>query len=125
MLKEKSLFANYNDEKIAKRELEVGYITYRTLADYVGDMIMCNDIMCRYGNGLDVINFDNLFNEEGYPYEIFQYFIITRSGYEFLEEYAPNEILFYDNELDIYVWGITHLGTSWEYVFTDIKVECE
>lgn len=123
MVNEKSLWANWKDEKIAKRELEVGRITYRTLADYVGDMVLCNKIMYRYGNGLEVTNFDNLFDENGNAYDIFQYFIITDSGYEFLEEYAPEEIIFYDDELDLYVWGITHLGTSWDYVFTSIKVE--
>ena len=79
--------------------------------------------MQRYGNELEVINFDNLFDENGNAYDIYQSFIITDSGYEFLEEYAPEEIVFYDNELDIYVWGITHFGTDWDYVFTSIKVE--
>lgn len=123
MVNEKSLWTNWKDEKIAKRELEEGRITYRTLADYVGDMVLCNNIMYRYGNGLEVINFDNLFDENGNEYDIFQYFIITDSGYEFLEEYAPEEIIFYDDELDLYVWGITHWGTGWDYVFTNIKVE--
>lgn len=123
MTNEKSLWVNWKDEKIAKRELEAGRITFRTLADYVGDMVLCNNIMQRYGNELEVINFDNLFDENGNAYDIYQSFIITDSGYEFLEEYAPEEIVFYDNELDIYVWGITHFGTDWDYVFTSIKVE--
>lgn len=123
MTNEKSLLVN-PDEKIAKIELETGRITYRTLADYVGYKILCSDkILKRYGKELQVNNCDNLFDEEGNPYEICQYFIITRDGYEFLEEFAPNEILFYDNELDIHIWGITHWGTPWKYIFTNIKAE--
>jgi len=28
----------------------------------------------------------------------------------------PEEPVFYDAELGLYVWGITHFGTSWDYV---------
>ena len=28
----------------------------------------------------------------------------------------PLEPVFYDAELGLYVWGITHFGTSWDYV---------
>ena len=27
-----------------------------------------------------------------------------------------DEPVFHDEELDLYVWGITHFGTSWDYV---------
>lgn len=51
--------------------------------------------------------------------EIFQYFIVSDNGAEILKEI--NEIVFYNEELDMYVWGVTHWGTSWDYVLTDIK----
>lgn len=51
--------------------------------------------------------------------EIFQYFIISHSGAEILKEYT-DEIVMYNSELDLYVWGVTHFGTSWDYVLTDI-----
>lgn len=54
--------------------------------------------------------------------EIYQYFIVSDNGAEILERY--NEIVFYNEELDMYVWGVTHWGTSWDYVLTDIKI-CE
>ena len=81
-----------------------------------------NDISKREQSFLVEFSF-NIEDEEGNPYEICQYFIITRDGYEFLEEFAPDEILFYDNELDIHIWGITHWGTPWKYIFTNIKAE--
>lgn len=52
--------------------------------------------------------------------EIFQYFIVSESGAEILQE--AGEIVFYNDTLDMYVWGVTHWGTSWDYVLTDIKI---
>lgn len=57
--------------------------------------------------------------EEDFP-EIYQYFIVDGNGAEILKRY--NEIVFYNDVLDMYVWGVTHWGTSWSYVLTDIKI---
>ena len=61
--------------------------------------------------------------EEDTYYDIFQYFIIDNRGAEILEELAPNEIVYYNENLDIYLWAITHYGTSWDYVLTDIELD--
>lgn len=55
--------------------------------------------------------------------EIFQYYIISDNGAEILKNWT-NEIVFYNEELDMYLWGVTHCGTSWNYVLTDIKLNC-
>ena len=52
--------------------------------------------------------------------DIFQYYIVDDNGARILKEI--NEIVFYNEELDMYVWGVTHYGTSWSYVLTDIKI---
>lgn len=57
--------------------------------------------------------------EESYNTECYQYYIVDDRGAEILKEI--NEIVFYNDELDMYVWGVTHFGTSWSYVLTDIK----
>ena len=57
--------------------------------------------------------------ENSYNAEIYQYYIVSSQGAEILKEI--NEIVFYNEELDMYIWGITHYGTSWSYVLTDIK----
>lgn len=51
--------------------------------------------------------------------DIFQYYIVDDNGARILKEI--NEIVFYNDALDMYVWGVTHFGTSWSYVLTDIK----
>ena len=57
--------------------------------------------------------------ENSYNEEIYQYYIVDDNGARILEEI--NEIVYYNEELDMYVWGVTHWGTSWDYVLTDIK----
>ena len=57
--------------------------------------------------------------ENSYNAEIYQYYIVDDRGAEILKEI--NEIIFYNDEFDMYVWGVTHFGTSWSYVLTDIK----
>ena len=57
--------------------------------------------------------------ENSYNEECYQYYIVSDNGARILEEI--NEIVFYNEELDMYVWGVTHFGTSWSYVLTDIK----
>ena len=55
--------------------------------------------------------------------DIYQYFIVSNNGAKLIEEYT-NDPLFYNEELDMYVWGVTHCGTSWSYVLTGIKLNC-
>lgn len=57
--------------------------------------------------------------ENSYNADIYQYYIVDDNGARILEEI--NEIVFYNEELDMYVWGVTHYGTAWSYVLTDIK----
>lgn len=57
--------------------------------------------------------------ENSYNEECYQYYIVSDNGAEILKEI--NEIVFYNEALDMYVWGVTHYGTSWSYVLTDIK----
>lgn len=56
--------------------------------------------------------------------DIYQYYIISASGADILQSYT-NEIVYYIEQLDMYIWGVTHWGTSWDYVLTDIKIETE
>jgi hypothetical protein len=108
--------------EVSEYGLKNGYLDYLTLSKIVGDMILNNYVMEETGyenwqieNGLEE-------NDDGYPYEIYQYYIITAAGVRFLEEYT-DEIVYYNEDLDMYLWGITHFGTSWDYVLTDIRLK--
>lgn len=60
------------------------------------------------------------YEEEEEP-EIFQYFIVDRLGAQLLQDI--DEILYYNEVLDMYVWGVTHFGTGWDHVLTSIKID--
>jgi hypothetical protein len=101
-------------EEVSKYGLENGYLDYRTLAKIVGDMILNNIIRDRTMMDWEMVNGE--FTEI-----VFQDYIISEQGYNFLAEFT-DEYVFYNENLDIYVWSITHYGTSWDYVLTDIKL---
>lgn len=73
---------------------------------------------------VDEINdqIEELEREQDEQREIFQYFIISDNGAEILKEHT-NDPVFYIPVLDCHVWGVTHWGTSWDYVLTDVKLE--
>ena len=102
--------------EVSDYALENGYLDYRTLARIIEDCIFNNQLIEETGwHDWDVMTGENLDDE------IYQYYIISRSGYEFLSRYT-DEIVLYNEKLDIYLWAITHFGTSWDYVLTDIKL---
>ena len=109
--------------KISDYGLKNGYVDYRTLAKAF-DAVLNNDI---YGFVTEHIGDWSL--ESGYDYDeetesyedIFQYYIVSDNGAEILKE--AGEIVYYNEQLDMYLWGVTHYGTSWDYVLTDIKIE--
>lgn len=112
-------------------------IDYMELARRVGDMVL-NNYVRQQSDNFDDWELTN--GEESYCYhheteeeceaednmcdyeyhDIYQDYIITPSGAEYLER-NTNEIVYYNSKLHMYVWGITHYGTGWDYVYTDIK----
>lgn len=65
----------------------------------------------------------DLEEEQDYLPEVFQWYIVDDNGADILQE--ADEIVYYNEELDMYLWGVTHWGTSWDYVLTNIKIEKE
>lgn len=103
-------------QNVSKYGVEQGYLDYSTLARIVGDRVLNNNIMAYTGYD----DWDLMMGD--YDSEIYQYYIITESGYQILSWLTPDENVFYHDELDMFVWGITHFGTSWDYVLTDLKL---
>lgn len=107
--------------KVSEYGLEHGYLDYYTLAEIVGDCILNNNIMMLTGiENWELTSGEELDEYDEY-YDIYQYYIVTDSGARFLEEYT-DEIVYYNEQLDMYILAITHFGTSWDYVLTDIKL---
>ena len=107
--------------KVSDYALENGYLDYHTLSKIVGDCVLSNYMMQYMGSlGWELVNGDDI-DEEGDYHEIYQWYIISHSGAEFLQEHT-DEIVYFHEEMDLYVWGVTHFGTSWDYVLTDIRL---
>ena len=107
---------------------EHGFLDYDTFSRAF-DHVLNNSIFelgqgIGYGwelvNGLDFDYEEEEIIEEP---EVFQWYIVSDSGAQIIQDYT-NEILYYHDELDIYLWGVTHWGTRWDYVLTDISCNC-
>ena len=113
----------YYGNKVSEYGLAHGYVDYRTLAKSF-DAVLNNDILSatigKIGeweewNGSE-------YDEETDTYrDIFQWYIISENGAHILKAHT-NEIVWYNEALDMYLWGVTHWGTSWDYVLTDIPL---
>lgn len=118
MEKEMVMYGNkvYGVE-VSRYGIENGHLDFKALAEIVGDMILNNTIRDRTIEDFEIVagEFKDM---------VFQDYIISERGYEFLKEHT-DEVVFYNENLDIYTWGITHFGTSWDYVLTDIKLTTE
>ena len=107
--------------RVSEYGLKNGYLDYHTLSKIVGDCILNNSVYECSDIGYWYLENGEFEDEDGCFRDIYQYYIITDSGANFLKEYT-DEFVFYNDELDMYLWGITHFGTSWDYVLTDIKL---
>ena len=102
-------------EKVSDYGLKNGYLDYLTLSKIVGPCILNNYLRAETMEDWEISTGD--LGES----DIYQDYIITEYGYKFLEEYT-DELVFYSDRLNLYIWGISHFGTSWDYVLTDIKL---
>ena len=107
--------------EVSEYGLKNGYLDYLTLSKIVGDCVRNNNIFEYAGYGNWALENGLEEDEDGYVSEVYQYYIITESGATFLMV-LTDELVYYHEELDMYLWGITHFGTSWDYVLTDIKL---
>lgn len=101
-------------------------ITYSELARRVGNIYMFNKApeidpeMLYEGIVNGTLWTDDEDEENAETKEIFQYFLINESGADYLKR-VSDELIFYSEILDEYVWGITHFGTSWDGVTVEIE----
>ena len=74
-------------------------------------------------NEINEINeqIEELENEQYNDPEVFQWFIVDDCGAKLLQDIS--EIVYYNEKLDMYLWGVTHCGTSWNYVLTSIEID--
>lgn len=134
-MKEEKLYKIYygeNKEEYITRYLKEEEIINEYLSEakafeiFYSDMIMCNNYFknCNYDEINELIS--NYDEEDDYYIEEFQIFIIDIEYDEELTTKATKKMgntLYYDNEKELYLTGITDLGTSRRLVPTNLKVE--
>lgn len=77
------------------------------LADYEDEFDLCNGVT---------------YNEEDDCFvDIYQWFIIDENLASVLRRHT-NEIIYYWGKMDLYILGVTHWGTSWDYVGTEYYI---
>ena len=112
---------------------EHGRLDYDTFSKAFDHVLNNNifDLGWTIGNGWELVNGLNYVEdnedeevEEIENSEVYQWYIVSSSGAEMIQEYT-DEILYYHEELDMYLWGVTHWGTAWDYVLMDIPCNCE
>lgn len=127
--------------KVSDYALEYGRLDYATLSKCF-DCVLCNNIPMVDSTIYDNVisgDFEEYFyegeeitreeaeklEEEGKEIErnyidIFQFFIVSDNALELLKE--AGEVVLYSEKLDCYIWCVTHYGTGWDYVLTNIKL---
>ena len=85
--------------------------TYNQYFSNADNMILCNELL---GKELDQVN-GEMEDPDGNPIDIYQSWIIDNLLSEFLVEHTHEYVAYYE-PLDIHVLGVSHWGTSWDYV---------
>lgn len=62
---------------------------------------------------------DDIMDDLGLYPDVFQWYIIRESDVSLLENDYP---IYYCDELDLYILGITHCGMSWDMVYTNVEI---
>lgn len=62
---------------------------------------------------------DDIINDLGLYPDVYQWYIIRECDVFLLKNDYP---IYYCDELDLYIVGITHLGVSWDMVYTNVEV---
>lgn len=133
--KEKNVNIYYGDEKgdyirdyINETNVISGYLSEAKAFDiFFTDMIMCNNYLNNNYDNLDILV--DGYNEKDDCYcEEFQIFLVNLEYSEDVTIKAVKKMgntLYYDNKNDLYILGVTDLGTNRNLIQTDLKVEEE
>lgn len=119
MEKKKYLFLR---EEELKGKKDGDYLSYRQLIEhYINNgLILNNDIMKEtFEIGYwEIWNGEDYNEEEDYYKDVYQYYIIDEYDADRLAD-DTDELIYYNETLNLYLLGVTHFGTPWNGVNTD------
>ena len=109
-----------NENELNGQEKKTGRVSYRRIIDrYISDLVLCNDI-----ENVEEFVWENMQNVDFDSDEeicIYQYYLCNLSEYEKEQLLEYGIILSYSNKLELDILCVDHLGTSWDYVMTDVE----
>ena len=115
-------------EKNFLKELQETRTTYKDMIDFCCDAIILNNSilpeLSNKGFYFDVFCGSDYDEETDSYSEIFQYFVIDSQDAERLAEYT-NELVMYNEDLDLYLLCVCHFGTCWDGVPANWKDNIE
>jgi len=107
------------ESRVNEYEKEHKKVSYKNLLqwlDIYNNMVLCNEIVKFHELDLEVGNDED---------EIYQYYICDISNWamrKIQEEFSDELIIYWCEDLQVYVLGVDHLGTSWDYVLTGVEL---
>ena len=113
------LYRYINEKDLNNYEKENNTLSYKNLFYNDDALILCNNIINDFEE-LELVSGVDYDDDTDTYEEIYQYYIINDDLAKRLQ--GINEVVYYHNKLDIYVLGVTHFGTSWDYVLTNLKL---
>lgn len=116
---------DYITRYLKEEEIIDGYLSESKAFDlFFDNMILCNNYLQNNYNNIEPII--DAYNEENDDYiDEYQFFIVDLAFDEETTKKAVEKMgntLYYDDKLELYITGITDLGTSRTIVSTDIEV---
>ena len=120
MKKEKKFQRYFNKKELNDYEIENNRLSYYNLFYKDENRLLCNEIEKDFEDFELMYGYNNNDENEYYD-EIYQYYLIDENTADRLG--GLDEIIYYDNRLNVYVLGVTHFGTSWDYILTDVKIK--
>ena len=115
----------YLNEEELKGKKAGDFASYSQMIDkYCDNLILNNSIMETAAKNdlyFELYSGSDYDEENDYYIDIYQYYIISEADAERLAE-NTNEIIYYNDDLDIYLLGVSHFGTLWSIVDTDLKI---
>ena len=86
-------------------------MTLKEASERMSDGMILNNTIVRESDGWDLYS-GNYVDEEGELKEIIQFYIISESDANYLADHS-DQIIYYNEKLDLYLWCIT-TGGNWE-----------
>lgn len=115
------IYYHYGRMVLDPIEIDKEKLTYNNMINmFCGEcgVILNNNIINKFP--FEIIS-GNVEDEDEDEVTIYQYYIISEDSAVRLMKHT-NEIILYNDELDMYLLGVTHFGISWSILLTDFTI---